>query len=96
MKVHALCNKFEVAQSAVGTILKDMAKYSKEVNNTRTMQTILIHTRGGKTVMWINGRRQQLHIPLSETLKSIEAKSLSEAFESKDGDTSNDKIFVAS
>lgn len=39
MKVHALCNKFELAQSAVGTILKGMAECSKEVNNTSTMQT---------------------------------------------------------
>jgi hypothetical protein len=55
VKMHALCNKFELAHSIVSTILKDMAKYFKEVKNARPMQTVLIHTRVRKIFMWING-----------------------------------------
>jgi hypothetical protein len=53
--MHALCNKFYLAHSIVSTTFNDMAKYLKEVKNARPVQTILIHTRVEKTVMWING-----------------------------------------
>jgi hypothetical protein len=42
MAVHELAIKFELTHSNVSSILKDKAKYLREVRNESPLQTILI------------------------------------------------------